>query len=64
MSIIDNDKPVKITNLSNERLSEVMAAKIVKGRPYSCQTLKLSKGKEVICSKNKEEFSFDISKAD
>ena len=39
-----------------------MAVEILKGRPYLCPTLKSSKGKEVVCLENKEEFSFDISK--
>ena len=53
----------EITNLTNELLSEVMVVEIVKGRLYSCLTLKPLKGKEVVPLENKEEFSFDISKA-
>ena len=64
MSIIDSDMPMEIIDLSEEQLSKVMVAEIVKGRPYSCPALKPSKGKEVVHSENKEEFSFDISKAD
>ena len=64
MSIIDNDMQVEITGLLDKQLSKVMVAEIVKWRPYSCLALKPSKGKEVICLENKEEFSFNISKAD
>ena len=64
MSIIDSDMSTEIIDFSNEQLFEVMAAEIVKGRPYSCPELKPSEGKEMVHSENKEEFSFEISKVD
>ena len=63
MLIIDSDMPIEIIDFLKEQVSEVMVAEIVKGKPYSCPALKPSKGKEVVCLENKEEFSFDISKA-
>ena len=62
--IINNDMSMEITDLLKEYLFEVMATKIIKGRLYSCPTLKWLKGKEVVRLENKEEFSFNISKAD
>ena len=41
-----------------------MAIKILKERPYSFLTLRLSKGKEVTRLESKEEYLFDISKID
>ena len=45
-----------------EHNSEVMAIKILKGRPYTCPTLRPPKGKRVAKLENKEEYMFDIFK--
>lgn len=46
---------------SNPR--HIMAVDIVKGKIYSCLSLKPPKGKEKVESENIIEYSFDISKA-
>lgn len=48
-------------NNSADQSVDIMAAEIVRGKPYSCPALRSAKGKEVNVSNNRIEYSFDIS---
>ena len=64
VSIVDNDRPIEITNFLDKQPSEAMVDEILKRRPYLCPTLRLLKGKEVARSESKEKYLFNISKVD
>ena len=42
----------------------LIVEEILKEKPYLCLALRPSKGKEITKSESKEEYLFDISKAD
>ena len=63
VSIIDYNGLSEMTDFLEEKLSKVMAIETLKGRPYSCLALRLLKGKEATRLESKEQYLFDISKA-
>ena len=54
---------MEVTKFIEELLIEVMLANFFRGNPYSCLALELSKRKEIKELDGKEEYLFDIFKA-
>ena len=63
ISVIDCDSFEEDVWEELEVQADIVAAKCVHGKPYTCPTLTPSKGKEV-AKTDKKAYLFDISKAD
>ena len=62
ISVIDCDSVEKDVWEEHEMQADIMAAKFVQGKPYTCPALTPSKGKEV-AKPDREAYLFDMSKA-
>ena len=65
MAILDYDSADEEGNDEEGAVQgEIMTAKLLGGKPYTCPALTPAKGKENVKTEEKEAYLLDISKAD
>lgn len=64
ITVVDYADPIDINEYEDDQSTDILAAEILRGKPYSCPALKPSRGKEVVKTESRESYIFDISKAD